>query len=604
MKKILPFALAPLSLMIAGMALAAETALPETVVTADRSLAGNSSQLDAATVITRADIERTQPDSLASLLSRAAGVSIPANGGPLTTTGVFIRGFKSNQVLILVDGVRVNDANQGSLDLSLIRPDDIERIEVVRGGYSSQYGSDAMGGIIQIFTRRQDATTLSYRTGSYQTQEASIGSSITRGSTRISAGLSQLDTSGFDATNAGIGFPTSSDRDGGTQRTARLGLEHKLGNGAEISVRTLLKDGEVEFDDGISEQTFALVNGQYRQRLGENFRHQIDASWQRNQIDTPVFDSRFETLRTGLDWAGTLEESLAGNLTVGLSLTDEKAISEPLNGGSTFDKRLGTAGVYLINNQEHGRWSTRLSARHDYHETYGNFDTGSARVGYRITDDVLLTAGYGTNFRAPTANDLYFPGYCGGIAGPFCFAGNPNLKPEESRQGDIGLTWQANPNHRVRATAYRSLVDNLIAMDAASAQSINVSKAQLRGVELELGGHIGNTSYQLAASRAQVTSASTAAKIRRPRSQLTGSIDQKLSDTLHAGIELSSRNSTPDSGGDVDGFALWNAYASWQATRHLTLGVRVENLSDKRYETLRGYNTADRSGYVTARYTF
>ncbi|PQA28154.1 TonB-dependent receptor, partial [Amnimonas aquatica] len=113
MKKILPFALAPLSLMIAGMALAAETALPETVVTADRSLAGNSSQLDAATVITRADIERTQPDSLASLLSRAAGVSIPANGGPLTTTGVFIRGFKSNQVLILVDGVRVNDANQG-----------------------------------------------------------------------------------------------------------------------------------------------------------------------------------------------------------------------------------------------------------------------------------------------------------------------------------------------------------------------------------------------------------------------------------------------------------------------------------------------------------
>ncbi len=594
------FVLTPLALGTSAHLLAdtPAAALDDVLVTASRSLAPLNLALDAATIITRADIERQQATTVADLLSQITGMSLPTNGGPLTTTGVFLRGFKSNQVLVLIDGVRANDASSGQFDFSSLRADDIERIEVLRGGYSSQYGSDAMGGVIQIFTRKTAGNRLSVRAGSFGTLESSLALQQATDRGRFGLSLSQLDIRGFDAGNqnfAAANFQANDpDKDGGRQRTLRLHGQQAAGSKGQVSASVMLKEQRTEFDNGVSDGNNTIATLAYDVAVSDRYQQRLEWGHNRTLLSTPAFNSQFDTIRNTYTWLHTLDMAAIGTFTAGVSHVDER-LQARFTDFTTFNtamlkRSLQDQAIFIVTENKVGALSYRLSGRHEKHEQWGTQSTGSARLGYALSDQVDLFAGYGTNFRAPTANELF---------GNFGFP-NPDLKPEKSRQQDVGITWRYLPRHRATATLYRNDVTNLI----NGFPPVNVASAKLEGAELELAGNTERWGYTLGLLKARSVDASGNDLDRRPRTQLNADVYLQLNAKVRFGLQQLARNSTPDFGGRNAGFSVFNAYATWQARPDFDFGLRLDNLTDRDYELAKGFSTPGRSVYVTANYHF
>ena len=588
--------LAPMAAFGALPAIAASApSLDEVVVTASRSLEQSNARLDAATVITRADIERQQAATLADILRNATGIAIAPNGGSLTSTGIFLRGFAAKQVLVLIDGVRANDSNVGQFDFSLLRADDIERVEVVRGGYSSQYGSDAMGGVIQIFTRRDSQNSINVRAGSYGTLESTVNLSHSDKSTKLGASFGQLDMQGFDAGNenfqAANFFVNSPDKDGGHQRTARLFASHDINATNSLDVSAIFKEQHSEYDDGESDGNLSIVNLTYETELSKDYKQRLSFGHNKTFLanQNSFGASKINTLRNSIDWLHTIQTGAIGTVTGGLNASYEKTQAPNIN------RSLNDHAAYLINENRLGDVSYRLSGRYENHQQWGVQNTGAVRVGYAVSAAVDVYAGYGTNFRAPTAAELFDDSFA---------SNNPNLRPETSRQHDIGAIWRYHPNHKVSVNIYRTDVQDLINFGPGF-KLANTTSATLEGVELDLSGKQGRVGYSVGVTRARSKDENTgAALLRRPRLQLNADINYAVSDTVTIGTQHLSRNKTDDFGGKNDGFATFNAYAQWQVLKQLDLGLRLDNLTDKDYELAKGYRTADRSGYVTANYRF
>lgn len=600
------FSLLPLSAALALVSLAhAEiTELPAVVVTATR-IPEIATSLPNVSVITREDIARRQSFSLDEILQQEAGINIPSSGGPLTSTGIFLRGAASKQVLILVDGVRVNDANQGAFDISLLRPDDIERIEIVRGPYSSQYGSDAIGGVIQIFTRKSSKAEVSVRAGSFGTQEYNAGASIGDNKNGLSARAGYLDTDGFSASNANNAFGYNPDRDGGLARTAQLSGQTQFTEKLDANFNATWKDSLVEFDTGLSDQQLGTVSAGLTHRTTENWTQHLQFGWMLNNQDTDgrtdpfAYYSNFFTERDTASWLHDIQWAANWHSVVGIDFADEQAKSRDLLANNTlFDKRLQNTGIFLTQYGEVGIFSGSASIREDDHDTFGHHTTGSVTLAAQIIPSIKIYGAYGSAFRAPSANDLYYPGFFG------TFAGNPDLQPETSREGEVGAEYRTGAQH-VRISAYRNRVRNLIAADSSFPFNLaNVNRARLQGLELDAGGKLESWSYNFNIGSLSAEDGAGDDLVRRPQGSFNALLGYAINERIKAGTEIRSRSSSKDGGQVLGGYTVFNLYAGWDITPSLNFGARLENVGDKQYQEVLGYNTVPRSGYLTATYTW
>lgn len=603
------FSLLPLS---AALALSAQThadevtVLTDVVVTATRS-AEVAPTVPNSTVITREEIATRQPSSVTELLQQEAGINVGSNGGPLTLNSVFLRGTSSKQMLILVDGVRMSDANQGAFDLSQLRPDDIERIEIARGPYSSQYGSDAIGGVIQIFTRKSRKAEASVRAGSYGTQEYNAGASIGDSKNGLSVRGGYLSTDGFSATNKHYYSPNP-DRDGGLAKTGMLSGQTEISSTVSASFSSTWKDSSVEIDNGISDQQLGTASAELKQKVTDSWSQRLQLGWLRDNIDTDdrydpdpysVYYSHFRTERDNVSWLHDLQWAEGWKLVGGIDHYTEKANSgDLLAGTTTFDKKLSNTGIFVTQYGESGIFSGSASLRQDHHETFGNHTTGSASFAAQVAPRAKIYTAYGTAFRAPSANDLYYPGYFG------FYAGNPELKPESSEQVEVGteLTWLGQ---RLRLSGYHNRLTDMITSSAVSPYALlNVASATLQGLELEMSGKLQRFNYSLNASQQSAKDSNGTWLQQRPRASLNTTLGYALTDTVNAGAEVRARSDSKSGSAELPGYTLLNLYAGWQLAPSLNLGARLENLGNKEYQVVNGYNTAERSGYVSATYTW
>lgn len=612
------FSLLPLSAALALVSLAhAEiTELPAVVVTATR-IPEIATSLPNVSVITREDIARRQSFSLDEILQQEAGINIPSSGGPLTSTGIFLRGAASKQVLILVDGVRVNDANQGAFDISLLRPDDIERIEIVRGPYSSQYGSDAIGGVIQIFTRKSSKAEVSVRAGSFGTQEYNAGASIGDNKNGLSARAGYLDTDGFSATN-NHAYGYNPDRDGGLARSAQLSGQTQFTESLAASFNSTWKDSLVEFDNGLSNQELGTASTELKHHITKAWTQRLQLSWLRNNLDTDNrFDpdpfsryySNFFTQRDTASWLHDIQWAANWNLVAGVDFSDEQAESRDLLANSIlFDKSLQNTGIFLTQYGEVGIFSGSASIRQDDHDTFGHHTTGSVTLAAQIIPSIKIYGAYGSAFRAPSANDLYYPGspnFCFPFTpGVSCYSGNPNLQPEKSKQAEIGTEYRSGEQH-IRISAYRNIVEDLIATDPTPPNNnVNIAKARLQGIEIEMGGRLAEWNYNFNIGSQSAEDGFGNDLVRRPQGSFNAALGYAINDRINAGTELRARSSSKDGGQVLGGYTVFNLYAGWDITPSLNLGARLENVGDKQYQEVLGYNTVPRSGYLTATYTW
>jgi len=571
--------------MAAGLALGEPVPQQPMVVTATRQEQPLADTMASATVITRDDIVESGARDLMSLLRLQAGIDISRTGGPGQQTSLFLRGTNSNHVLVLIDGVRANAVQSGAFGWEQLPLDEVERIEIVRGPGAAFYGSDAIGGVIQIFTRRPDGPFVRARGGSYDTLDVSAGiGGGERASWHLTAGHEH--TGGFSAQDPS-GFSYDPDDDGYENTNLSAGFTLPVGGRGTLHGTALHTDGRVQFDQGVTDTTEQTAGLGWR---GAGARVQLGFNGERQE--TPVFDSGFRARRWSLD--AQLARPLGdGHWLVGVNLRHEHGESFGLSSGTVaYGDDRDNAGLFAGISESMGAWRAELTARGDHNSEFGDHATGKLALSRRF-GDARAWASFGTAFRGPNLNEQFSPGFGGQ------FAGNPDLDPETSASTELGIEWRPAPGQSLDLNAYHTRIEDLIAFAGENFRAINVNRATIDGLETRyewLGENWrGGAALTLQDTEDQSTGRSL---LRRPDRKLAVTLRRQLGDAADAGVEVVRVGERLDVGGGLDAYTLVNLSGNWRLSRSWSLDARVENLLDEDYELAAGFNTAGLSAYV------
>lgn len=615
-----PTAFALLGLTPIGALQASPLTLQQQVVTSTRTEQAASASIAALTVIDRQQIERSQAQSVPELLQRVPGISLVNNGGPGKSTALYMRGSNSNHVLVLIDGIKVGSVTSGGAALQDLSVELIERIEVVRGPRSSLYGSEAIGGVIQIFTRKGDGQGtkpfFSAGYGTHDSYQGSVGVSGGAGNGWYSLATSSADGDGLNVKTADAsGY--EDDSDGYRNLSGSLRAGYHFDSGLELDGSLLQSRAHNDFDSVSSKRTsgFAanadseqkVVGGRARFSPLQPWRVTLQAGRSEDKSDNfqdQAFYSRFDSRRDSLTWQNDLSLADGHNLTLGADWQRDE-----VNGSTAYalDSR-DNQGLFIQYLAQLGRHDLQLSLRSDDDEQFGEHSTGSLGWGYVLTDTLRLTASYGTAYKAPTFNQLYYPGF-----------GNPDLQPEESQSLELGLAGEHAWGHWA-VNAYRSEIDNLIATVTrtvnGSSQSVaeGVDQARIRGVELQVGSELlgwqwqANYSLMDAQNRSKRSVGDTTyygkELNRRPGQLFNLDLDRAFGD-VSVGASLHAQDSTYDDLANQDelaGFATLDLRGEYRLNREWRLQSRVANLFDADYQTVDGYNQPGQAVYFSVRY--
>ena len=470
--------------------------LADTVVTASRQVESRSESSAASTVFTRADIDRLQPQDLPDLLARVPGLNVSRSGGTGSLTSIFLRGTSTTQTLVLVDGQRIAGASAGFSGLEYLQIDQIERVEVVRGGRSALYGSDAIGGVIQIFTRRGNGQGLSPRVsiaaGNYGTWRRSAGLSGGDDRTRFNLSAALDENDGFERTN----LPGSEDSTY-RNKSASLSFSHQLTDSIEFGISGMHQEGKSEYDYNLSPSAFAYTDysissaqAYLQVQATEVWRTRLEAghSEDRQESFDPYGGSVFNTYRDQINWLNYLTLGNGQNLTAGLDW-----YKDTLHSSNDFTKTSRSNKAAFIQHQfDSERFGTELGLRHDDNQQFGSNNSWNAALTLHVNQDNDLILSYSEAFRAPTFNDLYYPDDCYPGFGCTIYA-DPNLKPETAKSYEAQWRSQLSNSARLELSVYRiDLTDAIVtnsALDGNQAgspnpfQMTNIDAARINGFE-------------------------------------------------------------------------------------------------------------------------
>ena len=598
-----------LALALPTAALADEaTDLDEVLVTATRTQIALRDSLSPAQVIGRAEIERSQASSLQQLLAGRAGINLTNTGGLGKQTSLFLRGAGSNQLLVLVDGVRIGSATAGLPALQDLPVSQIERIEIVRGPHSSLYGADAIGGVIQIFTRRE-RTGLQPRAmagvGSNGLREASagIGSSGERG--WFGADVALLRTEGINAcngTSAGWGagcYTDEPDRDGYRNRSATLRAGTKFGQAWTVEASALRAEGENEYDGSwanYSETVQQVLSGKLRYAPSERFSLQASLGRSDDQTDdyaTSVAVGGLDTRRDQASLQADFGLAAGHALTAGMDWLDDR-----ITGTTAYevDNRDNT-GVFAEYQGRFGSQQLQAGLRSDDNEQFGSHTTGDIGWGWHFGDGLKLVARYSTGFRAPSFNDLYYPYY-----------GNPDLQPEESKNLNLGLAGETG-SWQWSVDVFENRVDDLISYDSSIFLPGNIDTARLRGGELTVSTTLAGWDLSAQYSHVDPRNRSDGAnhgKLLPRRARDTGrlDLDRRFGD-FGFGTSVHAAGSRWDDAANtvrVGGYASVDLRFEYALHADWTLQARVTNLFDRDYQLVDWYHQPGREYGLSVRW--
>jgi len=572
-------------------------AIPQVVVTANRVPQAADKPVADLVVIDADQIARAGPVGLAELLQRHAGAELSMTGGPGQPSGVFLRGSNTSHVVVLIDGVRVNSATTGTNALEHLPLAQIERIEVLRGPASSLYGADAIGGVIQIFTREPDGISGGVSAGSERRGElrAGIGRSSGDWSWSLNAGALAVDA--FSATNASNTFSFNPDDDPYRDQHANGALRWRWSEGHRVSLRGTVSNASTHFDagpasDDVNHQRLGTVSLQSEDRLTSNWLSTARlARGSDHSTTSGAFPSTFDTDQDQALWQNDMTFG-ATALSLGAEWRRERVTSDTAytqterNVSSLFAAAQHTIDTVQLEG----------SLRTDHNSQFGNHTTGRVGAGWAFTPEWRISAAAGTAFRAPSFNDLYFPLQFG-------FSGNPTLQPERSRGVDAALRWRSGGT-TVSLVAFDNRIDDLIAVDPTFSTVINVNRARIHGTTLSAAQAWGPWRADVEWTHQSPRDADTGALLVRRATDhgraglsFDGGGWRVGGDLAGSSERFDSAANTPAS--RMGGYGLLSLYANWSLTRELTLGARILNATDKRYELAQGYNTAPRQVQLT-----
>ncbi len=587
-------------------------ALEEVLVTATRSEQRLADSLPAATVITRSQIESAQTPGLVELLGRQAGIEVARAGGPGSQASLFLRGTNSSQTLVLIDGVRLNTALSGAAVLGGVALDSIERIEIVRGNLSSLYGSEAVGGVIQIFTRGAERSgwEAGGEIGAGETRAGSVhlaqrfesGSIALSAAARRSAPYSAIDTAQVIPSPFAPG--ANPDIDGNRNSNASLRLAGRAGS-VDLAASLWGSRNDTDFDS-TADGPAAVHEEDSRQRamqasasglLAEGWRAALtvaqtnDETRNRSSVAWSFNNGDFEARNRSVVLASELQLAERTSATLAYEYLQQRGAStayDPEFGGvlTGFARRVNSIRLGVVGGAGPHRMQANL--RRDDYSDVGGATTGLAAYGYDLDAHWRVSVQLATAFRAPSFNDLYFP-----------YFGNPDLAPERSRSGELALRY-ATDDVALRAGLFRNRTSDLIVYDPAADQASNIASADIDGVELTVTTSVAGWRLQADASFTRARDRSTGERLLRRAPYGLHLAASRTVGRFDGIVEVSRAGERYDS--DINTFARTSLAAytlarlavSWRASEALRLTLRVENLFDADYELVDGYNTSGR----------
>lgn len=606
--------LTPAAVALCGassLSLAEPVSLADQVVTATRTAQTASQSLAAVSVIDREDIERSQARSVPELLRQVPGVSLANNGGFGKNTTLFLRGTESDHVLVLIDGIKVGSASAGLTAFQDLPVELIERIEVVRGPRSSLYGSEAIGGVIQIFTRRGAESGLHGRmrvaAGSNQTWERSLGLSGGDAQTRFSLGANLDESAGIDWTHAS--YPSDADHDGYRNQSLSFTLSHALSDDLEVGFNLLDNRGRSRYDnpfgpeqDLYTDFTVSSVSGFIDAMVNDHWQSRLELGHSENRDlkSDKLSDqnSVFNTYRDSLAWQNDLRLNAQHSLILGADWYEDR-----LNTGPAFF--IGSTPLYFA---EDSRWnrgafiqhrfqgesfSTELGLRRDQNQQYGSQNTWSGTLTLPLNPDNDLLLSYSEGFRAPNFSDLYYPGFS-----------NPDLKPEHSRSYELQWRSQLTPSSRLETSVYRTDIRDAIIFDFGAQRPENIGSARINGLETALKQEWFGWQSSLGAAIIDPRNRQSGEQLpRRARRTLNLDLDRQFEQLgLGASWQLvsdSREDQAPQKQARLGGYGLVGLRSSWTVNREIKLDLKLDNFFDKSYSrALYSYQGGD-YGYRT-----
>ncbi len=601
-----PFAVsATLATVCPVMAQTVSSTLKETTITATRSEQPLSDVVADVSIIDRAMLDRAGAGGLADVLSRLPGVEIARNGGPGSTTSVFLRGAENRFTAVFIDGVRVDSQSTGGAAWEAIPMSQIDRVEVLRGPAAAVYGSDALGGVIQIFTKKGEGAfspVIGVGVGRYGTRKVDAGFSGSQAGFDYALGLTDEKSTGFNARTISSANP---DNDGYHSKSASARLGFQINPDHRIEASGLFNDLNTQYDNSKTLDDRALsklqtVGLQWVAKWSDIYTTRLNVNESTSRYETTPSPYLTQTrLRGALfqnDWRLGAHR---------LSATLEQRVDHLDNAPIAKDRsQNGVALGYGFVQSGH---TLQLNVRNDQDSEFGGKNTGSAAYAYAFTPQWRATASAGTAFRAPTLYQRFSP------------YGVASLKPESSRNVELGLRF-AEGSTSVSIIAYRSTVSNLITFVSAPGPCAagsglfpgcysNTARAAYSGVTLA-GGYrlptaVGPVDLHGSLDIQDPRDLDTGKQLaRRARQHAVLGADWRVGtwllgvDTLVSGKRYSSAGETLPMGG----YALLNLNASTRVARDWTLLARLDNATGKVYETASTYATPGRSLYVAAKW--
>jgi len=586
----------------------------EVIVTADREAENIRNIGSSVSVITREEIAASGARWLIDVLQFAPGVNVVRGGPAGSLAQVFVRGSNTSHTLFLIDGVKVNSPTSGAYDISGIQlaADQIDRIEVVRGPQSSLYGSQAIGGVINVITGRgSGAGTWGVEAdgGSYSTSRFHIWGSGQAGSARLIGGISYFNSGGFSNASEANGHI---EPDGYTNLSYNGRVDYT--SDAGVVMRGFIRgfDADLDFDgfDFVEGPVDSLVNLQTSaetivggavgyEGAGISSMVEISASEADLTTDTPDdFFTGFEldsSIRE-VDWQNEVDLPANQKLVAGLEYRRERAtlLSRSGFGDGGFEEKVDFIGVYAQDriHLADRAWVT-AGVRFEDHSAFGSKWTGRATATVDATDVVRVHGSVGTGFKAPTLNDLYFPGFS-----------NPDLQPEESVGFDLGVeAFLLSPQVRFDVTFFYNDISELIQFDFVSGRPENLGDVTTAGAEI-VGEYRSNGVVSLSGNYTLTDATPDGSDdqlIRRPRHQGSIRVTVRPVDELRLWSELRAKGESFDNGVNgrqrLESFAIINLAADYQLYDAFQVRARIDNLFDSAYEEVLGFGTAGLSGY-------
>uniref|UniRef100_E1TAY6 TonB-dependent receptor n=1 Tax=Burkholderia sp. (strain CCGE1003) TaxID=640512 RepID=E1TAY6_BURSG len=578
--------------------------LSPVVVTAERGPQPLADAIPQTALFDQQDIADTAATDLPGLLQLAPGAQISRTGGPGSTASLYLRGASTTQSLVLIDGVRVDSVSLGAAQIAQIPLDQIDHVEVVNGNVSALYGSGAIGGVVQVFTKdggdHPPRFNFSVGYGSYHTETQQVGANGALdkdGRTTFSISLARSKDDGFSALDPREAPNANPNANGYLNESVSASLRHKFSDKWDAGVSYFQSNGNTSYDNAYGTPT-DLNNLYTKVRQVSAFANGKLTDWWTTHLivsegddrsvsnTNGLYNGRFDTDNRQYTWQNDFALAAQQKLRVGYEHLDQSLDSDTF---AAPTRRVDSA--FAGYTARLGRSQIQANVRRDQYSDFGGANSYYLGYGFDITSHWKVSASYADSFRAPSFDDLYYP-----------LSGNPSIQPERSHSLEAALQYASNALGVMRLSAFQTRYSNLIDYRQVTPGiylAENVGHAKVQGIEGSWSGHVGRTDVRAAVTlQNPVDLDNDVDLVRRARRFASLAVNRSIAG-WRVGGEWIVSGPREDSSGKLGGYGIVNLSARYNITKAWYVAAQIQNLLNKDYETAYSYNSPRRGAYVT-----